>query len=71
MMASEITQIMASVIKKMERMLAQCIKHQYQCAIPLSTMVIQAKVKHLFDNQNAVDPDLKLKPYVNSQSFSS
>jgi hypothetical protein len=62
MIASEITQIGASVIKKLEGMLAQCIKHQHKHAIPLSAMVIQAKVKNLFDNQNAIEPDLKLQP---------
>jgi hypothetical protein len=45
-------------------MLAQCIKHQHQHAIPLSTMVIRAKVKNMFDNQNAVQPELKLQSFA-------
>jgi hypothetical protein len=32
-------------MEKLERMLARWIEHQHQRAIPLSTMIIQAKAK--------------------------
>jgi hypothetical protein len=47
MMACKVTQIRALIIEKSERMLAQWIEHEHQCAICLSTMIIQAKVKSL------------------------
>jgi hypothetical protein len=34
-------------MEKLERMLAQWIEHQHQCAIPLSTKIIQPKAKIL------------------------
>jgi hypothetical protein len=59
MMANEITQIKAPIVEKLEKMLTQWIEHQHQRAIPLSTVIIQTKVKSLFENLNAIEPDLK------------
>jgi hypothetical protein len=36
------------------------MEHEYQHAIPLSIMIIWAKAKSLFGEQNAIDPDPKL-----------
>jgi hypothetical protein len=47
MTSSKIIQIRAQIMEKLERMLAQWIKHQHQHVIPLSTMIIQAKAKSL------------------------
>jgi hypothetical protein len=44
-------------------MLAQWIEHQQQCSFPLSTMITQAKVKGLFENLNAVEPDMKVQSF--------
>jgi transposase-like protein len=59
MTASKITQIKASIMEKL-RTFSQWIEHQFQCAIPVSTMIIQAKAKTLFDNLNAIEPDPKV-----------
>jgi hypothetical protein len=48
-------------MEKLERMLAQWIGHQHQHGISLSTIIIQAEVKSLFENLNAIGPDLKLQ----------
>lgn len=40
------------------------IEHQHQCAIPLSTMIIQAKVKYLLEDLNVIEPDLKGQPFA-------
>jgi hypothetical protein len=55
MMASKVTQIRALITEKSERMPAQWIEHERQCAIPISTMIIQAKVKSLIENQNTTE----------------
>lgn len=52
MTASKITQIRARIMEKLER-----IEYQHQSAIPLSTIIIQAKAKNLFENLNATEPD--------------
>jgi hypothetical protein len=66
---SKITQIRASVMEKLERMLARWIQHQHQRAVPLSTMMIQAKEKTLFDNLNAIEPDPKVPSFVGSTGW--
>jgi hypothetical protein len=45
MTANKVTQIRTPIMEKLERMLARWIEHLHQCAIPLSTMIIQAKAK--------------------------
>lgn len=52
MTASKITQIRAWIMEKLER-----IEYHHQSAIPLSTIIIQAKAKNLFENLNATEPD--------------
>ena len=47
-------------MEKLERMLAQWIEHQNKRAIPLSTSIIQAKARSLFDELNAVQLDPKV-----------
>jgi hypothetical protein len=47
-------------------MLAQWIKHHHQCSIPVSTMIIQAKVKSLFEKVNATEKDPKVQAFVTS-----
>jgi hypothetical protein len=69
MMASKITQIRAPVMEKLERMLALWFEHQHQRAIPLSTMIIQAKAKSLFDNLNAIEPDPKVPSFAGSAEW--
>jgi hypothetical protein len=56
-------------MEKLERMLAQWIGHEHQHAIPLSTMIIQAEVKSLFENLNAIGPDLKLQSFPASAGW--
>jgi hypothetical protein len=56
-------------MEKLERMLGQWIEHQHQRAIPLSTMIIQAKAKSLFDNLNAIEPDLKEPSFAGSAGW--
>lgn len=55
MMASKVTQIRALITEKSESMPAHWIEHERQHAVPLSTMIIQAKVKRLFENQNTTE----------------
>jgi hypothetical protein len=69
MMASKITQIRVPIMEKLERMLARWIEHQHQRAIPLSTMIIQAKAKSLFDSLNAIEPDPKVPSFAGSAGW--
>jgi hypothetical protein len=69
MTASKITQIRAPIMEKLERMLAQWIEYQHERAIPLSTMIIQAKAKSLFDNPNAIEPDPKVPSFAGSTGW--
>jgi hypothetical protein len=69
MTASKITQIMPPIMEKLERMLTQWIEHQHQCVIPLSTMIIQAKAKSLFENLNDIEPDLKVQSFAISAGW--
>jgi hypothetical protein len=64
MTASKITQIRPLIMEKLERMLAQWTEHQNQQAIPISTIIIQAKAKTLFENLNAVGPDPKVQSFA-------
>jgi hypothetical protein len=57
------------IMKKLERTPAQLTEHQYQHAIPLSTMIIQAKVKSLFENRNAIEPGLKVQSFAASAGW--
>jgi hypothetical protein len=66
MTASKITQIRPPIMEKLGRMLAQWIEHQNQQAIPISTIIIQAKAKTLFENLNAVEPDPKVQSFAAS-----
>jgi hypothetical protein len=50
-------------------MLARWIEHQHQRAIPLSTMIIQAKAKSLFDNLNATETDPKVPTFTGSAEW--
>jgi hypothetical protein len=54
---------------KLERMLAQWIEHENQHAVLLSTLIIQAKVKSLFDDLNAVDPDPKVQSFATNAGW--
>jgi hypothetical protein len=47
-------------------MLAQWIEHHHQCSIPVSTMIIQAKVKSLFEKVNATEKYPKVQSFVTS-----
>jgi hypothetical protein len=69
MTASKITQIMPPIVEKLERLLTQWIEHQHQCVIPLSTMIIQAKAKSLFENLNDIEPDLKVQSFAISAGW--
>jgi hypothetical protein len=69
MTASKITQIIPPIMEKLERMLAQWIEHQNQQAVPISTIIIQAKAKTLFENQNAVEPDPKVQTFAASAGW--
>jgi hypothetical protein len=69
MTATKITQIRALIMEKLERMLARWIEHEHQCAIPLSTMIIQAKAKSLFDNLNAIEFDPKVPSFDGSAGW--
>jgi hypothetical protein len=53
-------------MEKLERMLAE---HQYQRAIPLSTTIIQANAKSLFENLNANEPDPKVQSFATSAGW--
>jgi hypothetical protein len=66
MSTTNITQIKAPIMEKLGRMLAQSIEHENQCAVPLSTLIFQAKAKGLFDNLNATDPDPKVQSFAAS-----
>jgi hypothetical protein len=61
MSTTEITQIRAPIMEKLERMLAQWTECENQLAVSLSTLIIQAKEKSLFDDLNALDPDTKVQ----------
>jgi hypothetical protein len=69
MTASKITQIRPPIMEKLERMLAQWTEHQNQQAIPISTIIIQAKAKTLFENLNAVEPDPKVQSFAASAGW--
>jgi hypothetical protein len=56
-------------MEKLERMLAQWIEHKNQQAIPISTIIIQAKEKTLFENRNAVEPDPKVQSFAASAGW--
>jgi hypothetical protein len=47
--ASKTVQINTLIMEKLERMLAEWMEHKYQCAIPVSFMIVQADAKSLFD----------------------
>jgi hypothetical protein len=64
MTASKITQIRPPIMEKLERMFAQWTEHQNQQAITISTIIIQAKAKTLFENLNAVEPDPKVQSFA-------
>jgi hypothetical protein len=61
MAGSKIRQIWVMIMRKLERMLAQYIESKHQHAILLPTMIIQAKLKILFYNLNATEPDKKVQ----------
>jgi hypothetical protein len=65
MTTAKITQIRAPILEKLERMLAQWIEHQNKRAIPLSTLIIQAKAS-LFHELNAVELDPKASSFFAS-----
>ena len=69
MTTAKITQIRAPIMEKLERMLAQWIEHQNKRAIPLSTSIIQAKARSLFDELNAVELDPKVSSFVASAGW--
>jgi hypothetical protein len=69
MTASKITQIRPPIMEKLEKTLAQWIEHQNQQVIPISTIIIQAKAKTLFENLNAVEPDPKVQSFVASAGW--
>jgi hypothetical protein len=50
-------------------MLAQWIEHQNKSAIPLSTLIIQAKARSLFDELNAVGLDPKVSTFFASAGW--
>jgi hypothetical protein len=50
-------------------MLPQWIEHRNQQAIPISTIIIQAKVKTLFENLNVVEPDPKVQSFAASAGW--
>jgi hypothetical protein len=49
MTTAKITQIRAPILEIFERMVAQWIEHQNKSAIPLSTLIIQAKARSLMN----------------------
>jgi hypothetical protein len=69
MTASKITRIRPPIVEKLERMLALWIEHQNQQAILISTIIIQAKAKTLFENLNAVEPDAKVQSFAASAGW--
>jgi hypothetical protein len=64
MTAIKTTQSRGVFVRKLERVLAQCMEHKYHHIIPVSTIIIQAKVKNLFGELNATDPDPKVTFYM-------
>jgi hypothetical protein len=50
-------------MEKLDRMLAEWIGHQHQCAITLPSIIIQAKAKSLFGSLNAIKPDPKVQSF--------
>jgi hypothetical protein len=57
------------IMGKLKRMLAQWNGHEYQHAIPLSTVIIQAKAKRLFHNLNAIEPGQKVQSFAASAGW--
>ena len=64
MVASDITLIRALIIEKLERMRAYCIGHQHQRAVPIYTIIIQAKAKSLFHNLNVLESEPEVRSSV-------
>jgi hypothetical protein len=56
-------------MEKLERILVWWIEHQYQCSILPSTVIIQAKVKLLFDNLNGIEPNPKVRSFAGSAGW--
>lgn len=66
--ASETIQL---IVQKLERILTHWMERTCQCAIiPLSTMIVQAEAKSLFNELNVVDPDPEVSSFAASAGWS-